>query len=103
MKIYHAIHENSPDISIQDKEKMAILKLVEVGKFIKNVGIRDGQFYVLADDATDEVYLEYREAMHNIDLAMRKKIDIRLMNEKAMEYHNKKNIAMQKFMETPRD
>ena len=40
--------------------------------------------------------------MHNIDLAMRKKIDIRLMNEKAMEYHNKKNIAMQKFMETPR-
>jgi hypothetical protein len=103
MKIYHAIHEDSPDISIQDKEKMAILKLVDVGKYIKNVGIRDGQFYVIADDATDEVYLEYREAMHNINLAMRKKIDIRLMNEKAMEYHNKKNIAMQKFMETPRD
>jgi hypothetical protein len=103
MKIYHAIHENSPDISIQDKEKMAILKLVEVGKYIKNVGIRDGQFYVIADDATDEVYLEYREAMHNINLAMRNKIDTRLMIEKAMEYHTKKNIAMQKFMETPRD
>ena len=103
MKIYHAIHENSPDISIQDKEKMAILKLVEVGKYIKNVGIRDGQFYVIADDATDEVYLEYREAMHNINLAMRNKIDVRLMHEKAMEYHTKKNIAMQKFMETPRD
>jgi hypothetical protein len=103
MKIYHAIHEDSPDISIQDKEKMAILKLVDVGKYIKNVGIRDGQFYVIADDATDEVYLEYREAMHNINLAMRKKIDTRLIIEKAMEYHTKKNIAMQKFMETPRD
>jgi hypothetical protein len=103
VKIYHAINEHSPDIPDKDKEKMSILKLVEVGKYIKNVGIRDGQFYVIADDATDEVYLEYREAMHNIDLAMRKKIDIRLMNEKAMEYHNKKNIAMQKFMETPRD
>ena len=103
MKVYHAIDENSSLLSKKDKEKMAILKLVDVGKYIKNVGIRDGQFYVIADDATDEIYLEYREAMHNIDLAMRKKIDIRLINEKAMEYHNKKNIAMQKFMETPRD
>jgi hypothetical protein len=46
MKVYHAIDENSPDISKEDKEKIAILKLVETGKYIKNVGIRDGQFYV---------------------------------------------------------
>jgi hypothetical protein len=77
MKIYHAINEHSPDIPDKDKEKMSILKLVDVGKYVKNVGIRDGQFYVLADDATDEVYLEYREAMHNINLAMRNKIDAR--------------------------
>ena len=96
------MHEDSPDISIEDKEKMAILKLVEVGKYVKNVGIRDGSFYVIAENDTDEVYIEYREAMHNINLAMSKKIDLRLMNQKAMEYHHKKNIAMQKLMEMPR-
>jgi hypothetical protein len=103
MKIYHAVNENSPDISIQDKEKMAILKLVEVGKYIKNVGIRDGQFYVLADDATDEVYLEYKEAMNNINTAMMQRIDFRVLAQKGMEYNTKTANAMKKYMETPRD
>lgn len=102
MKVYHAMHENSPDISTEDKEKMAILKLVDVGKYIKNVGIRDGQFYVLAEDDTDEVYLEYREALNNINALMKTKIDFRLQQQKNMEYHNKKARAMQLMMEMPR-
>ena len=102
MKVYHAMHENSPDISIEDKEKMSILKLVDVGKYIKNVGIRDGQFYVLAEDDTDEVYLEYREALNNINALMSMKIDFRLQQQKNMEYHNKKARAMQLMMEMPR-
>jgi hypothetical protein len=102
MKIYHAINEHSPDIPDKDKEKMSILKLVDVGKYVKNVGIRDGQFYVLADDAADEIYLEYREVMNNIDAAFKKKVDLRVIQQKTMEYHNKKATAMQKFMEIPR-
>jgi hypothetical protein len=102
MKVYHAMHENSPDISIEDKEKMAILKLVDVGKYIKNVGIRDGQFYVIAENDTDEIYLEYREVMGNINNALNEKIDLRLYSEKNMEFQNKKARAMQLMMEIPK-
>ena len=102
MKIYHAVQENSDDIPIEDKEKIAVLKLVDVGKYIKNVGIRDGQFYVLADDATDEVYLEYKEAMNNINTAMMQRLDFRVIAQKGLEYNTKKANAMKKYMETPR-
>ena len=84
MKVYHAMHEDSPDITKEDKEKISILKLVDVGKYVKNVGIRDGQFYVLADNDTDEVYLEYREALGKINTAMMQKLDMRVITQKGI-------------------
>ena len=102
MKVYHAMHEDSPDISKEDKEKMAILKLVDVGKYIKGVGIRDGQFYVIAENDTDEVYLEYKQAMDNINAHLRIPFDHRLFAQKSMEFHNKKAKAMQLMMEMPK-
>jgi hypothetical protein len=102
MKVYHAMHEDSPDISKEDKEKMAILKLVDVGKYIKNVGIRDGQFYVIAENDTDEIYLEYKAAMQNIQALMNTKMDFRLLEQKNREFHNKRLNAMQKVMEMPK-
>lgn len=102
MKIYHEVNRESPDIPSEDKEKMAILKLVDIGKYVKNVGIRDGQFYVIAENDTDEVYLEYRQAMHIIDVAFKKRVDPRLIMQKTMEYANKKANAMQKMMEIPK-
>ena len=102
MKVYHAIDEQSSVVSQEDKEKMAILKLVDVGKYIKGVGIRDGQFYVIAENDTDEIYLEYKQAMHNINIELRTPFDERLFNQKAMEFHNKKMLAMQRSMEIPK-
>ena len=102
MKIYHEVNKDSPDIPDKDKEKMAILKLVDIGKYVKNVGIRDGQFYVLADDATDEVYLEYREALGKINTAMMRRLDSRVIAQKGMEYHHKKARALQLYMEIPK-
>jgi hypothetical protein len=102
MKVYHALHEDSPDITQEDKEKISILKLVDVGKYVKNVGIRDGQFYVLSDNDTDEVYLEYKAALQNIQALMNTKMDFRLFEQKNMEYHNKKAHAMQLLMEIPK-
>jgi hypothetical protein len=102
MKVYHAMHEDSPDITKEDKEKISILKLVEVGKYVTNVGIRDGQFYVLSDNATDEVYLEYKAAMQNIQALMNTKMDFRLFEQKNKEFHTKRLNAMQKVMEMPK-
>jgi len=101
MKVYHAIDENSSLVSKKDKERIALLKLVDAGKYIKDVGIRDGQFYILAENNTDEIYLEYRQTMHNIEVAFKQKMDFRLINQKTMEFQNKKNIVMQRLMEIP--
>lgn len=102
MKIYHEVNRESPDIPSEDKEKMAILKLVDIGKYVKNVGIRDGQFYVIAENDTDEIYLEYRQAMGNIEVAFKNKVDLRVIQQKTMEFHNKKAMLVQKMMEIPK-
>ena len=102
MKIYHALDENSSILSKEDKEKIAILKLVDIGKYVKGVGIRDGTFYVVAENETDGIYLEYRQVMHSIDAAFKKRVDPRLIMQKTMEYANKKANAMQKMMEIPK-
>jgi hypothetical protein len=102
MKIYHALDENSSLLSKEDKEKMAILKLVDVGRYIKNVGIRDGQFYVIAENDTDEVYLEYRQVMGNIEAAFSKKLDFRMIGQKTAEFQHKKAAVVQRLMEIPK-
>jgi len=102
MKVYHAIDENSSLLSKKDKERIALLKLVDAGKYIKDVGIRDGQFYILVENDTDEIYLEYKVTLQNIQALMNTKIDFKLLEEKNREYHTKKNIAMYRFMEIPR-
>jgi hypothetical protein len=102
MKVFHAIDAESSIISEQDKEKIAVLKLVDVGKYVENVGIRDGQFYIIAENNTDEIYLEYKSALNNIQALMNTKMDFRVLEQKNMEFHNKKMLAMQRSMEIPK-
>ena len=102
MKIFHKLDEDSPNISKENKEKIAILKLVDTGKYIKNVGIRDGQFYVLAETETDEIYLEYKQAINNISKEMPKLIDRRMFEQKTMEFHSKKNAVVKRILEMPK-
>ena len=102
MKVFHAIDAESSIISEQDKEKIAVLKLVDVGKYVENVGNRDGQFYIIAENNTDEIYLEYKSALNNIQALMNTKMDFRVFEQKNMEFHNKKMLAMQRSMEIPK-
>ena len=102
MKVFHAIDAESSIISAEDKEKIAVLKLVDVGKYVENVGIRDGQFYIIAENNADEIYLEYKSALNNIQALMNTKMDFRVLEQKNMEFHNKKMLAMQRSMEIPK-
>ena len=102
LKIFHKLDEDSPYLSKETKEKIAILKLVDVGKYVKNVGIRDGQFYVIAENENDEVYLEYRQAVDNIRFKIPELIDRRLFEQKTMEFHNKKAEVVKRLMEMPK-
>ena len=58
MKIYQLKNLEDPCIPDKDLEKIAILKLCEPGKYIKGIGIRDDQFFILAEDDNDKLYLE---------------------------------------------
>ena len=102
MKVFHALDAEASTISDEDKEKIAVLKLVDVGKYVENVGIRDGQFYIIAENDTDEVYLEYKQAIAKINLEIPKLMDQRLFEQKTMEFHNKKAKVMQRLMEMPK-
>jgi hypothetical protein len=101
MKIYHVMDENSSIVPQEDREKIAVLKLVETGKYVENMGVRDGQFFIIPENKSDEIYLDYKAAMLRIDKAFKTRIDQRLLDQKSMEFHNKKAEAMRRFMEMP--
>lgn len=101
MKIYHVVDENSSIVPQEDREKIAVLKLVETGKYVENMGVRDGQFFIIPENKSDEIYLDYKAAMLRIDKAFKTRIDQRLLDQKSMEFHNKKAEAMRRFMEMP--
>lgn len=93
--------ENSSIVPQEDREKIAVLKLVETGKYVENMGVRDGQFFIIPENKSDEIYLDYKAAMLRIDKAFKAQIDQRLLDQKSMEFHNKKAEAMRRFMEMP--
>ena len=101
MKIYHVMDENSSIVPQEDREKIAVLKLVETGKYVENMGVRDGQFFIIPENKSDEIYLDYKAAMLQIDKAFKTQIDQRILVLKSMEFHNKKAEAMRRFMEMP--
>ena len=101
MKVYHVMDENSSIVPQEDREKIAFLKLAETGKYVENMGVRDGQFFIIPENKSDEIYLDYKAAMLRIDKAFKTRIDQRLLDQKSMEFHNKKAEAMRRFMEMP--
>jgi len=105
MKVFHEMESDSSRMTKEDKEKVSLLKLTDSGKFMKGVGIRDGQFYVIAESDTDDIYLKYKAYM--LDLRQKfqeipKELDQRLFEQKTMEFHNKKAMVMKILMERPR-
>lgn len=56
MKVIHMTDENIK-LTKQEKSKIAILKLVESGKYVEGVGIKDNEFYILTEDNADETWL----------------------------------------------
>lgn len=63
MKVIHIIDEDTK-LTKQEMSKVAILKLVDNGKYVEGVGIKDDDFYILTEDKADEMWLAY---MHRND------------------------------------
>jgi len=58
MKVFHQ-DSNEDLLSKKEKEKLSVLKLAEQGEYIKGVGIRDKEFYLLVEDEPDDMYLSW--------------------------------------------
>ena len=105
MKVFHELEGDTSRMTQDDKEKISLLKLTDSGKHMKGIGIRDGQFYVIAESDSDDIYLNYKAYM--LDLRQKfqeipKELDQRLFEQKTMEFHNKKAKVMKMLMERPR-
>lgn len=53
------IDDEETKLTKRQKQKIAILKLTENGKYIENIGIKDNEFFLLTEGDDDEQYLAY--------------------------------------------
>jgi hypothetical protein len=58
MKVFHQ-DSNEDLLSKKEKEKLSVLKLAGQGEYVKGIGIRDKEFYLLVEDEPDDMYLAY--------------------------------------------
>lgn len=61
MKVIHKDEIDETKLTKDEKEKVSILKLSNVGQYVEGVGIRDGSFYLIAQDKDDQMYLALME------------------------------------------
>ena len=101
MKIYHELEQGWNSIPEEDAEKIALLKLTESGKYVEGIGMRDGPFYVLAESATDDIFVKYKAQMLALQQVMTSQIDPRLLLQKELEYSTKHNAAYSRYLEIP--
>ena len=53
------IDDEETKLTKRQKQKVAILKLTENGKYIENIGIKDNEFFLLTEGDDDEQYLAF--------------------------------------------
>jgi hypothetical protein len=53
------IDDEETKLTKRQKQKVAMLKLTENGKYLEGIGIRDNEFFLLTEGDDDEQYLAY--------------------------------------------
>lgn len=56
----------------EEKEKVSILKLSPNRKHVKGVGMKDGTFYVIVENAMDDAYLSFVSRLHTSRLILKR-------------------------------
>jgi hypothetical protein len=59
MKVVRITDEDTK-LTKKQRQQVAILKLIDNGKYVENVGIKDNEFYLLVETEQDDVYLEFK-------------------------------------------
>jgi len=97
MKVFHQ-DGNEDLLDKKEKERLSILKLAEQGEYIKGVGIRDKEFYLLVEDEPDDMYLSwFTNPKHRLEEGFRK--DFR---DKYSEIELMKSKIKGEYREIPR-
>jgi acetolactate synthase small subunit len=63
------IDDEETKLTKRQKQKIAILKLTENGKYIENIGIKDNEFFLLTEGDDDEQYLAYMFTTTDADIS----------------------------------
>lgn len=57
MKVLHKDDLESDFITEDIRQKVALLNLVPVGQYLMDIGLYDGQYYVLSENKDDNMFL----------------------------------------------
>ena len=60
MKVIHIDDADSDYIDQATRERIALLKLTDKGVYVPDVGIWDGQYFVVSEGKDDNMYLAYK-------------------------------------------
>lgn len=56
MKVIH-VNDDFTKFTKKDRERLAILKLMDNGQYVEGVGIKDNNYFLLVEEDIDETYL----------------------------------------------
>lgn len=56
MKVIH-VKDDFTKLTKKDRERIAILKLMDNGQYVEGVGIKDNDYFLLVEEDIDETYL----------------------------------------------
>ena len=56
----------------EEKDKVSILKLSPNRKHVKGVGMKDGTFYVIVENAMDDAYLSFVSKLNTSRLILKR-------------------------------
>ena len=66
------LKHDHPYARMSKEEKVSILKLSPNRKHVKGVGMKDGIFYVIVENAMDDAYLSFVSKLHTSRLILRR-------------------------------
>jgi hypothetical protein len=72
------IDDEETKLTKRQKQKVAILKLTENGKYLEGIGIRDNGFFLLTEGDDDEQYLAFMFLDTKNDISNVKLLELRV-------------------------
>jgi len=60
MKVYLEEHSDNLDVPLNHREKISLLKIAEENVLVKDIGMRDGKYFLIIENDVDVEFLKMK-------------------------------------------